>query len=110
MSARVFRVATGLLLLHAVDDAFVHRGPGIGVGQHALAGALALVLGLAAVAVFPRLRPGLRAALAFAFGVLGVVNGGLHVAHGLDGGPSGGDFTGIVAAGAGAVLVGLAAV
>ena len=107
--ARVFGVAVLLLLVHAVDDAFVHRGTGLGLGQHALAGALSLVLGLAALLAFPRSRPGVRAALAFSLGGLGLVNGGLHVAHVLDSAPSGGDFTGILAAGAAAVLVGLAA-
>jgi pimeloyl-ACP methyl ester carboxylesterase len=77
----VFGLATVLLLVHALDDAFVHRGPGLGLGQHALAGAIALAAGVAAVLAFPSLRPGLRAALAFAFGGLACVNGLLHVVH-----------------------------
>ena len=36
---------------------------------------------LAGLLAFPRLRPGLRAALAFSFGGLGLVNGMLHVIH-----------------------------
>jgi hypothetical protein len=59
--ALVFGLATVLLLVHALDDAFVHRGPGLGLGQHALAGAIALGAGVAAVLAFPSLRPGLRA-------------------------------------------------
>jgi len=106
--ALVFAVATALTLVHALDDAFVHRGAGLGLGQHALAGTIAIAAGIAAVLAFPSLRPGLRAMLAFGFGGLALVNGGLHVAHILDDGPSAGDLTGALAAAAGAVLVALA--
>ena len=104
----VFRIAVGLALVHALDDAFVHRGPGLGLGQHALAGAIAIVAALAAIGAFPSLRAGWRAALALSFGGLALVNGVMHVAHVLQYGPSGGDVTGVLAAAAGAVLVGLA--
>jgi hypothetical protein len=105
---RLFVIATLVALVHAVDDAFVHRGPGLGLGQHALAGLLALAAGVGAIVAFPRLRPGLQAGLAFSFGVLAVVNGAMHIGHLDNGGPAGGDFTGIAAAGAGVVLIGLA--
>jgi uncharacterized protein len=59
--------------------------------------------------VFPSLRPGLRAALAFAFGGLACVNGMLHVFHIGEDGPAGSDVTGVLAVAAGAVLIGLAA-
>jgi uncharacterized protein len=104
----VFRAAAGLALLHALDDAFVHRGPGLGLGQHALAGALALVGAVAAMVAFPRLRGGWRAALAFTFGGLALTNGMLHVVGVAQYGPSGGDVTGVLAALAGATLVALA--
>jgi uncharacterized protein len=58
--------------------------------------------------VFPALRPGLRAALAFAFGGLALVNGMLHVIHVGEHGAAGGDVTGVLAAAAGLVLLGLA--
>jgi uncharacterized protein len=104
----VFRVATAAVLVHALDDAFVHRGPGLGLGQHALAGLIAVIAGVAGAIAFPRLRPGLRAALAFSFGVLAVANGVLHVIHVAQYGPTGGDLTGMLAAVGGAVLVALA--
>jgi len=107
--ARVFGVATLVLVVHAIDDAFVHRGPGLGLGQHALAGAISIVLAAAGIAVFPSLRPGLRAVLAFAFGAVACVNGMLHVIHIGEDGPAGSDVTGVLAVAAGAVLVGLAA-
>jgi fermentation-respiration switch protein FrsA (DUF1100 family) len=104
----VFVVATALILVHALDDAFGHRQPGVGMGQHAVAAAIALCAGMAGVAAFPLLRPGLRAGLAFAFGALALVNGLLHVVHVVTDGPAASDLTGLLAAAAGAVLVGLA--
>jgi alpha-beta hydrolase superfamily lysophospholipase len=103
-----FRSAAGVALLHALDDAFVHRGPGLGLGQHALAGALSILAAAAAIVVFPTLRAGWRAALAFLFGGLALTNGALHAIHIEHYGPSGGDVTGALAALAGVVLLGLA--
>ena len=106
--ALVFSVATLLLIVHALDDAFVHRGPGLGLGQHALAGAISVAAAVAGVLAFPSLRPGLRAALAFSFGGLALANGMMHVLHIQAHGAAGGDVTGALAAAAGLVLVGLA--
>src|SRR5918994_7159855 len=106
--ALVFGLATLLVLVHALDDAFVHRGAGLGLGQHALAGAIALAASIAGMLAFPSLRPGLRAALAFSFGVLAIVNGTLHLIHIEKYGASGNDVTGALAAAGGVVLVGLA--
>jgi uncharacterized protein len=106
--ALVFGLATVLALVHALDDAFVHRGPGLGLGQHALAAALSLAAAAAGMLAFPRLRPGLRSALAFSFGGLALVNGMLHVIHIQKHGAAGGDLTGALVALAGLVLLGLA--
>jgi uncharacterized protein len=104
----VFTAATAIALVHALDDAFLHRQPGVGLGQHALAAALSLALGLGAIYIFPSARPALRSAIAFLFGALATVNGMLHVKHIADSGASASDLTGVLAAAAGAVLVGLA--
>jgi hypothetical protein len=106
--ALVFRIATAAVALHALDDAFVHRGPGLGVGQHALAGAIAVAAAVAGALAFPSLRPGLRAALAFAFGGLACVNGILHAVHTAQYGPAGSDLTGVLAVAGGVVLLALA--
>lgn len=103
----LFRVATGIALLHAVDDAFLGRQPGVRLGQHVVAAVVALVCASAAVVLFPRLRPGLRAGIALVFGVFALTNGALHVAHVAVDAVGGSDLTGILATGAGAVLVGL---
>jgi len=106
--ALVFSGATAVALVHALDDAFLHRQPGVGLGQHALAAALSLVLGLGAIYAFPFLRPALRSALALLFGSLATVNGMLHVKHIADSGAAASDLTGVLATAAGAVLIGLA--
>jgi uncharacterized protein len=106
--ALVFSGAIAVALLHALDDAFFHRQPGVGLGQHALAAVLSLVLGLGAVYVFPSLRPALRSAIAVLFGSLATVNGMLHVKHVADSGAAASDLTGVLAAAAGVALVGLA--
>jgi predicted anti-sigma-YlaC factor YlaD len=108
--SRVFVIATLVALVHAMDDAFVHRGPGLGLGQHALAGLVALAAGVGAIVLFPRLRPGLQAALSFSFGLFALVNGAMHIGHLDAGGPAGADLTGVAAAVAGVVLIALAAV
>jgi hypothetical protein len=100
----IFRGATAVALLHAVDDAWLNRQPGVPLGQHALAAVIALAAGIAAVVAFPRLRPGFRAAIALVFGVFAIVNGTLHLIHVTDGGASGSDVTGVLALAAGVVL------
>jgi uncharacterized protein len=106
---RVFRIAALVALLHALDDAFLLPGGGVPLTQHALAALIAVVATVAAVVVFPSLRPGVRAAIAFTFGVLALTNGGRHVREILIDGATANDLTGAAAAAAGAVLVGLAA-
>ena len=106
--ALVFAGATAVALVHALDDAFVHRQPGVGLGQHVVAAAISLALGLGAIYVFPSARPGLRSAIALLFGALATVNGMLHVKHIADSGAAASDLTGALAAAAGAVLVALA--
>jgi dienelactone hydrolase len=94
-------------MVHGLDDAIVGRQPGVMVGQHLPAAVVACALGLAAVVLFRRARPGIRAALALTLGLLALANGIQHVIHiGLDG-PARSDLTGALAAVAGVVLVGL---
>jgi uncharacterized protein len=106
----VFRGATGVALVHALDDAFFNRQPGVDWDQHAFAAAIALGLGLGAILVFPRLRPGLRAAVAFVFGVFAIVNAAQHAIHITEDAAAASDYTGVAALAAGIVLVGLGVV
>src|ERR671917_560740 len=99
--AAVFRGATAIALLHALDDAFLNRQPGVPLDQHALAAAISLAGGLGAILAFSRLRPGLRAAVALVFGVFAIVNGALHAAHISVNGTAASDYTGVIALAAG---------
>ena len=106
-AALVFSGATAIALVHALDDAFLNRQPGVGADEHTLAALMALTIGLAGVIAFPHLRPGLRAGLALVFGILALVNGALHIAHiGVEG-VAESDLSGGLAAAAGLVLIGL---
>src|SRR3954471_832400 len=107
--ALVFSGATALALAHAFDDAFLLPGPGVPLTQHLLAAGIALAASVLAIVRFATLRPGVRAALAFTFGALAMVNGGRHAHHVLTVGVTANDVTGVLALVAGAVLVGLAA-
>ncbi len=107
--ALLFIVAVAVAVVHALDDAFLGRQPGVGLGQHALAGLLALLAGAAAVVAFPRLRPGLRATVAIAFGVPALVNGAMHAVHIKFDAPADSDLTGVLALLAGAFLIGFGA-
>jgi hypothetical protein len=104
----VFRIATAAALLHALDDAFLNRQPGVDLDQHALAAAISVAGAATAVVAFGRLRPGLRAAIALLFGVLAVTNGLMHVIHIAKDRPAHSDLTGVLAVVAGLALIGLA--
>jgi len=106
--ALIFSAATAVALVHALDDAFLSRGPGVGLGQHALLAALTLILGLGAISLYSSMRPGLRSAVSFYFGALATVNGTMHVKHITGEGAAAGDITGALAVAAGLVLVALA--
>ena len=101
----MFAVATAAALVHALDDAFLNRQPGVGLGQHALAAAISLGAGVGAIVGFPRLRPGFRAAISLVFGIFAIVNGAFHATHIAVDAAAPSDYTGVLALAAGVVLV-----
>ena len=105
----VFAVAIAVWLVHVLDDAFVHREPGVGPGQHLLAVVVSLALGAGAVYAFPSLRPAARFALAGFFAALATVDGAIHAKHVAAASAGASDVTGVLALAAGVVLTGLAA-
>jgi hypothetical protein len=105
----VFGAAAVVALAHAFDDALLLPGDGVPVHRHGLALAIAVAATVAAIARFESLRPGWRAATSFTFGVLAAVNGGRHAHHMIHEGTTANDLTGVLALGAGAVLVLVAA-
>ena len=101
----MFTAATGLAILHVLDDAFIGKQPGTTSGDHLLAaGALLVVLG-GSLALYPRLRPGARAALAVVLGILITTAGAMHVAHAVVDEAERSDFTGMLALIGGVALI-----
>jgi dienelactone hydrolase len=107
--AVVFSTAALLALAHAFDDALLLPAAGVPLTRHAVALAIAVAATVAAIATFPSMRPGVRAATGFTFGFLAIVNGGRHAHHVLYEATTVNDLTGVLALAAGVVLVGLSA-
>ena len=106
----IARIAIAVIALHVLDDNFVQPQPGTTATDH-LASGLVPLAGLALAAwALPRLRGGARGALMLALGVFGVVVGIEAVHYTSTVGPSGDDFTGLLAIPAGVLLLGLGAV
>jgi uncharacterized protein len=105
------RAALGLIGLHYADVAFFQPEPGTSAGDHLVSGlvpiALLAVLGL----FYPRMRAGARATWVIFIGLFALAGGiGTSVSHAFGDGPSGDDYTGVLAAVAGAVLAGVGGV
>ena len=102
--------AIAVVAVHVADDNFLQREPGTSAAGHLVSGLAPLAV-LAGVAVWYRgARPGVRATLALLAGFFGVLSGTEAAYYTLNGGPSGDDFTGIVAMLAGFVLLVVGAV
>jgi uncharacterized protein len=103
----LLRLAVAVLAIHVADDTLVQPQPGTSAGDHLVSGLLPLaLLGLAAWA-YPRLPGTGRGAMAVALGVLGLVTAVEAAYYAREVGPSGDDFTGLVAIPAGLLLLGL---
>jgi uncharacterized protein len=101
----IARVAIATLALHVVDDSFIQPEPGVSARDHLVGGLVPLGLLLLLGVFYPRLRAGLRGTLALFVGLVALGSGiGVSVVHSIKESPSGDDFTGIIAALAGAVL------
>ena len=98
--------SVGLIAVHLVDDSFLQAEPGTGVADHLVSGFVPLAVLAGAAVGYPRLRPGMRAAVAVVLGIFGIVTGAVEPAfYGPKVGLSGDDFSGVVAAMAGLCLV-----
>jgi fermentation-respiration switch protein FrsA (DUF1100 family) len=107
-STLAFGVATGVVAVHVADDAFLQPRAGTSAGDHLASGLVPIGLLIVAAAAYPRVRAGFRASLALFFGLFALVvgtTGALYYA--LKVGPSGDDYTGLLAIPAGFVLLGL---
>ena len=92
------------------DDNFVQPEPGTSAADHLVSAFVPLAALLAFVTAYPRLRAGLRAAIAIPLGVLALAAGpgeaGYYTLHF---GPSGDDYTGLLMIPAGLMLIIVAA-
>ena len=102
------RLALGIAALHVVDDNFLQPQPGTSAGDHLVGGLVQTALFVLAAWAYPRLRPGARATLAIGFGIFTVVMGiGEAGYYTRENGPSGDDYTGLLAIPAGFLLIGI---
>ena len=95
----LFRLATGLIGLHVLDDNFVQPQPGTGIADHLVSGLVPLALLALAAWAYPRLRPGYRGLLALAMALPAALSGVEAIHYGTATGLSGDDFTGLAGAG-----------
>jgi uncharacterized protein len=106
--ASLARVALGIAALHVVDDNFLQPQPGTSAGDHLVSGLVPAGLFVLAAWAYPRLRPGARATAAIGFGIfiaaMGVGEAGYYTR---ENGPSGDDYTGLLAVPAGLLLIGV---
>jgi dienelactone hydrolase len=104
--AIAFFVAVGILCLHVLDDNFLQPQPGTNAADHFVSGLVPIAILLGIAAIYPRMRAGGRATWALAVGLFGVVMGASEAGYyTLARGPSGDDFTGLLAIPAGLTLI-----
>ncbi len=104
------RAAIAAIAVHLIDDNFIQPEAGTSAADHLVSGLVPLAALATFATAYPRLRAGLRAAIAIPLGLLGIVAGvGEAGYYSLQVGPSGDDYTGFLALAAGLLLVGLGA-
>ena len=103
------RVALGALALHTVDDAFLQPNAGTSATDHLAGGLIPTALLLGTAWAYPRLRAGVRAALAFLFAFFGLLSSVEGFYYASEVGASGDDYSSLLAAPAAFVLIGVGA-
>lgn len=102
------RVALGIAALHVVDDNFLQPQPGTSAVDHLWGGLVQTAFFVGLAWAYPRLRPGLRGTFAIFVGLFMVVMGAGEAGYYTrENGPSGDDYTGLLAIPAGLLLVGV---
>ncbi len=94
--------------LHVVDDNFLQPQPGTSAVDHLVGGSIQAGFFVGLAWAYPRLRPGLRGTLAIFVGLFMIVMGAGEAGYYTrENGPSGDDYTGLLAIPAGVLLVGV---
>jgi hypothetical protein len=106
---QIFLAGLAVMVAHLFEDAFVHKENGSSLGAQSGSAAAALLLAAVGAALYPLLWRRMRPLLVLAYGSLALLAGWrAHVSDALEGDAAGGDYTGVVFALAGLVLIGLA--
>ena len=104
----LFLLGTALVALHVLDDTLLQPPAGTTGADHLVSALVTTGLLAAAAWAFRRVRAGWRAVLALSVGVFGIGIGAIEAGYYTTAvGPSGDDFTGLLAIPAGVLLVGL---
>jgi uncharacterized protein len=106
----LFVALTALIALHVIDDSFLQPQPGTTAADHLVSGLAPLAALALAAALYPRVRGGWQAALALLVGCSGIVVGIEGAYYTSQVGPSGDDFSGLLALAAGLALTGFGVV
>ena len=106
----VFALAWSALAAHVVVDSFVAPEPGTGWRDHVLRGTVSLAVLVLGLVLYRRSRPGLRAVVALALGVLALEGAALAIVDARGVGARGEDWTGFPLLPAGVALCASAAV
>jgi hypothetical protein len=102
------RIALGIGALHVVDDNFLQPQPGTSAVDHLIGGLIQTASFIGLAWAYPRLRAGLRGMLAIFVGLFMIVMGAGEAGYYTrENGPSGDDYTGLLAIPAGVLLVGI---
>jgi fermentation-respiration switch protein FrsA (DUF1100 family) len=102
--------AFAVIALHVLDDNFIQPEPGTSPADHLVSGLVPLALLAGAAIAYARLRPGVQATGVLLAGFFGVLTGTEAAYYTFNGGPSGDDFTGMLAILGGLVLLVVGAV
>src|SRR4051794_29499908 len=105
-----FYEAALLIAGHVVDDSWLEPASGTSASDHVVSGLVPLAIIALGVWAYPRVRAGAGALIAVALGLFGVIAGIEAGYYSAQVGPSGDDFTGLLAVPAGLVLLGIGAV
>src|SRR5439155_2167635 len=96
------RLALGIVALHVLDDSFLQPQPGTTAADHLIGGLLPFALLMAVATGYRRFRAGARAAITLPLGLLAIAAGAGEAGYyTLTVGPSGDDYTGLLALAAG---------
>ena len=107
--SKLFALGVAVIALHVLDDSFLQPSPGTSAGDHLVSGLVPVAVLALAAWTYPRIRGGRRGAMALILGAFGMVAGIEALHYTVQVGPSGDDYTGLIAIPAALMLLGLGA-